>query len=52
MNKQEYEAAIDATALRTDLDMLSGGDQTEIGGRFILIQANFQIQFKISYIFI
>jgi hypothetical protein len=37
MNKQEYEAAIDATALRTDLDMLSGGDQTEIGEKVIFI---------------
>jgi hypothetical protein len=37
MNKQEYEAAIDATALRTDLDMLSGGDQTEIGEKVICI---------------
>jgi hypothetical protein len=37
MNKQEYEAAIDATELRTDLDMLSGGDQTEIGEKVIFI---------------
>jgi hypothetical protein len=44
MNKQEYEAAIDATALRTDLDMLSGGDQTEIGEKVILyIQLNSRI---------
>ena len=31
MNKSEYNDIINATALRTDLDMLSGGDQTEIG---------------------
>jgi ABC-type transport system involved in cytochrome bd biosynthesis fused ATPase/permease subunit len=44
MNKQEYEAAIDATALRTDLDMLSGGDQTEIGEKVIFyIQLNSRI---------
>lgn len=31
MDKSEYNDIINATALRTDLDMLSGGDQTEIG---------------------
>ena len=31
LNLKKYETTIDATALRKDLDMLSGGDQTEIG---------------------
>ncbi|CAG2241571.1 ABC transporter 7,ATP-dependent bile acid permease,Multidrug resistance-associated protein 7,Multidrug resistance-associated protein 1,ABC transporter C family member 8,Canalicular multispecific organic anion transporter 2,Canalicular multispecific organic anion transporter 1,Metal resistance protein YCF1,Multidrug resistance-associated protein 5,ATP-binding cassette sub-family C member Sur [Mytilus edulis] len=35
MNKSEYNDIINATALRTDLDMLSGGDQTEIGEKGI-----------------
>ena len=30
-NITDYETVLDATALRTDLDMLSDGDQTEIG---------------------
>ncbi|XP_052077020.1 multidrug resistance-associated protein 1-like [Mytilus californianus] len=35
MNKSEYNDIINATALRTDLDMLAGGDQTEIGEKGI-----------------
>ncbi|XP_076074808.1 multidrug resistance-associated protein 1-like [Mytilus galloprovincialis] len=35
MDKSEYNDIINATALRTDLDMLSGGDQTEIGEKGI-----------------
>jgi ABC-type transport system involved in cytochrome bd biosynthesis fused ATPase/permease subunit len=53
MNKQEYEAAIDATALRTFLKCVSQSKNGwNVSGIFILIQANFQIQCKISYIFI
>ncbi|XP_071128962.1 multidrug resistance-associated protein 1-like [Mytilus edulis] len=35
MDKREYNDIINATALRTDLDVLSGGDQTEIGEKGI-----------------
>ncbi|XP_070201853.1 multidrug resistance-associated protein 1-like [Littorina saxatilis] len=34
-NRHKYEAVIDACALRTDLDILSGGDMTEIGEKGI-----------------
>ena len=30
-DRQHYEAVIEACALKTDLDILPGGDQTEIG---------------------
>lgn len=35
MHKDEYERIIDACALRSDIDILPGGDQTEIGEKGI-----------------
>lgn len=31
LNDKEYQSVVDACALRPDLDLLPGGDQTEIG---------------------
>ncbi|OQV17378.1 Canalicular multispecific organic anion transporter 2 [Hypsibius exemplaris] len=33
MDKERYQKTLDACSLRTDLEMLSGGDETEIGER-------------------
>jgi hypothetical protein len=35
MNKEIYDQAVDACALRTDMDILPDGDQTEIGEKVI-----------------
>ena len=34
-SKETYDAVVEACALKTDLDMLPGGDQTEIGEKGI-----------------
>ena len=35
LNKRVYERSIEACALRSDIDILPGGDQTEIGEKGI-----------------
>ena len=35
LNKRVYERTIEACALRSDIDILPGGDQTEIGEKGI-----------------
>ena len=35
LNQSEYDGVIDATALRPDLEILPGGDQTEIGEKVL-----------------
>jgi ATP-binding cassette subfamily C (CFTR/MRP) protein 1 len=36
-----YDETIDACALRPDLDILAGGDQTEIGGKVRVITSQY-----------
>lgn len=38
-NKAMYNTIVDACALRPDLDMLPGGDQTEIGEKGLLAKS-------------
>ena len=37
LNQSEYDKVLDGTALRPDLEILPGGDQTEIGEKVELI---------------
>jgi len=36
-NEQKYQNVLEACALKTDLEVLPGGDQTEIGEKVILL---------------
>lgn len=39
-NEQKYQNVLEACALKTDLEVLPGGDQTEIGEKVIFFQSD------------
>lgn len=40
-NEEKYQNALEACALKTDLEVLPGGDQTEIGEKVIFLGSLF-----------
>ena len=48
LDKEKYETIIDACALRSDLEILPGGDQTEIGEKGINLSGGRNTKTKVS----